>query len=167
MPMAGVHPVPPSPAPPELEPEPDPELDPEPDPELEPLDPLDGLTPLDEPVGDPDDPLEVPPEIPEDEDDAGPEEPLPEEPPESVPDDPELAPPPKPGPGGDVELHAATNVATKTDFAHHRRTFRLCIITQMTRGEASRTRIGRCACDALEMGQRVIFLRGWYFAVQQ
>jgi hypothetical protein len=126
MPTAGVHPVPPSPAPPELEPEPDPELEPElepepdPDPELDPeLEPLDGLTPLDEPPGDPDDPLEVAPELPEEEDDEAPEEPLPAEPSKSPPpEDPGTLP--NPGPeGADVPHEAAKHPATA--YSAHRR----------------------------------------------
>jgi hypothetical protein len=127
MPTAGVHPVPPSPAPPELEPDPElePELEPEPDPdpeldpELDPLDPLDGLTPLDEPPCDPDDPLEVVPELPE-EDDAAPEEPLLAEPSESPPpDDPGTFP--NPGPEGADVPHEAAKHPTNAHSAHRRR----------------------------------------------
>jgi hypothetical protein len=110
IPMAGVHPTPPSPAPPELEPAP------------EPLDPPGAPWPLDDPPGLPDPPDE-PPGLPEDApvEELLPEGPLPEEPPVAVPpDDPEL--PPKPGPGCDEELHAATNDAANTAVSHHRRT---------------------------------------------
>jgi D-alanyl-D-alanine carboxypeptidase/D-alanyl-D-alanine-endopeptidase (penicillin-binding protein 4) len=119
MPTAGVHPVPPSPAPPELEPEL--ELEPDPDPELDPeLEPLDGLTPLDEPPGDPDDPLEVAPELPDDEDDAAPEEPLPAEPSKSPPlDDPGTFP--NPGPEGADVPHEAAKHPTNAHSAHRRR----------------------------------------------
>jgi hypothetical protein len=134
MPTAGVHPVPPSPAPPELDPEPDPEPEPELEPEVEPepeLDPLDGLTPPDEPLGDPDVPLEAPPKLPEDEDVAAPEEVVPGGLAESVPpDDP--GPLPKPWPEGADVPHEAAKHPTNAHAAHRRRSMALNLLARRT-----------------------------------
>jgi hypothetical protein len=128
-PLGGVHPTPPSPKPPEVEPDPELEPDDEPDPELEPLlapdDPPKAMEPLD-------DPLEAP-ELPDEA--AGlpvaspSEEGAPETAPASSPPaGAGLEPHPEPA-GGEAELHEARTIAATVASIERRRSF--CLSTFM------------------------------------
>jgi hypothetical protein len=120
-PLGGVHPTPPSPRPPELEP------DDEPDPELEPLpelnDPLDAVEPLDDPLEAPELPDEAArlPGAPPSEE-AAPEE----VPASSPPTGAGLEPDPEPA-GGEAVLHEARTIAAIAASAERRRSFCLSI----------------------------------------